>query len=655
MRALKFGLAAVAMAFAVSACSAKSGAIAPVKTTPAELEKYVEKLAAEPFKTEAKGPADLASVRDALPKAVSLTWASLDFDAATGATVLKDVKLTPADKPEIGVGISELRVWDFNTELAKARLQGQRLTETGDLARRVEATGTSLFGLETLMAPAMEAYTGAIESTVTAQLPPEVAAEMTGSMQTTLDDYEFSIGHFVFDDVKLRPYELKLAQLPPENDFAEVMPLLQSFVAVSRSFGVDTFFMHQFKGQMAMTQAGQKMSINFAADTYGIRGMRGSDTDAAFIRGVTFDMDAPTGMADASSGTVMPAMKIAGGIDYMSMEGIRLDKVAAYLARGEWPPRAEADLMSYGLINVKNEHVAINGHDVYSVGEVVVDARKWHWFIPTKVSIKTNDIVYDVKALMDFASEMERATSPGAPEATSPDGAAEPDGGPAQLIDPAIMQLLTKYGLDKPSLDFALGWDWNPNSGAAVVTTAFGLDDYMRTDLKYEGGFPTFKGVSDLIPGGFETAKGEEIGALFQKASTLKMVELNVVDEGGLDKMFALAAEAGKMMPPDQTGGVAVFANATPASLRQMASAGVYMAADQAAAMASGLKEMIVPFGTFIEKGGRVQFTLKPKTPVVLASLEERQDIRTGQVSPAQLLVEWNGKTVHTPPGPVKP
>jgi hypothetical protein len=79
------------------------------------------------------------------------------------------------------------------------------------------------------------------------------------------------------------------------------------------------------------------------------------------------------------------------------------------------------------------------------------------------------------------------------------------------------------------------------------------------------------------------------------------------------------------------------------------------MAADQAAAMASGLKEMIVPFGTFIEKGGRVQFTLKPKTPVVLASLEERTDIRTGQVSPAQLLVEWNGKTVHTPPSPVKP
>jgi hypothetical protein len=655
MRAFKFGLAALAMAFAVSACSAKSGAIAPVKTTPAELEKHVEKLAAEPFKTDAKGAADLASVRDALPKAISLTWASLDFDAATGATVLKDVKLTPADKPEIGIGISELRVWNFNTDIATARLQGQRLAETGDLARRIEATSLSIFGLDKVIAPAMNAYTSSMTDMIASGASPEVADRLAASYQTTLQDYELSIGKLVFDDVKLRPYELKLAQLPPDSEFAEAMPMIQTWAAVSRSFGVDTMFMRQFTGRLAMTTAGQEMKMTFTADAYGIRGMRGSDMDAAFMRGLAFDMDAPMGMADAAAGTAVPVMKMAGGVDYVSMEGMRLDKVAGYLAKGEWPPRTEADLMSYGLINVKNEHVAINGHDVYSVGEVVVDARKWHWFIPTKVSIKTNDIVYDVKALMDFASEMERATSSGAPEETSPDGAAEPSSGPASLIDPAIMQLLTKYGLDKPSLDFALGWDWNPTSGAAVVTTGFGLDNYMRTDLKYEGGFPTFKGVSDLIPGGFETAKGEEIGALFQKASTLKMVELNVVDEGGLDKMFALAAEAGKMMPPDQTGGVAVFANATPASLRQMASAGVYMAADQAAAMASGLKEMIVPFGTFIEKGGRVQFTLKPKTPVVLASLEERTDIRTGQVSPAQLLVEWNGKTVHTPPSPVKP
>src|SRR5262249_26229509 len=153
----------------------------------------------------AKGAADIAAVRDALPKAMSLTWATLDFDAASGATVLKDVKLTPTDAPQIGLAISELRMWDFNTDLAKARVAGQRLTESGDLARRIDAKNLSIFGLETLMGPAMDAYTGVVEKAVTSQLPPDV--DVADSLKVKLDDYDFSIGRLVFDDVKLRPYE----------------------------------------------------------------------------------------------------------------------------------------------------------------------------------------------------------------------------------------------------------------------------------------------------------------------------------------------------------------------------------------------------------------------------------------------------------------
>jgi hypothetical protein len=304
---------------------------------------------------------------------------------------------------------------------------------------------------------------------------------------------------------------------------------------------------------------------------------------------------------------------------------------------------------------MKNEHFALNGHDIYSVGEATIDARKWHWFIPTKVNFTANDIVYDVKALMDFASEM--GATGGDPylqrlEPANPDqpASATPATPP---IDPAIMQMLVKYGLDKPSLDFALGWDWNPTSGATTVNTAVGLDKYLRFDLKYDGGMPTFKGVSDLIPGGFETAKGDEIAALFSSSSTLKAVELNVADEGGLDKIFALTAEIGKTLPPDATGGVAMFANATPQSLRQMASSGVYLVAEQAEATMPGAKALIAPFGAFLEKGGKVKLTLRPKTPLPLA--DTMQKIEKGEISPEALVLQLNGKTVHTPPGPVKP
>ena len=82
-----------------------------------------------------------ASVRDALPKEVSLTWGNLSFDSATNSTLLTDVKLTPKDMPQIGLGIQELRLFDFDADFAKARLTGQRLAETAPLASRIDAKG----------------------------------------------------------------------------------------------------------------------------------------------------------------------------------------------------------------------------------------------------------------------------------------------------------------------------------------------------------------------------------------------------------------------------------------------------------------------------------------------------------------------------------
>jgi hypothetical protein len=364
-------------------------------------------------------------------------------------------------------------------------------------------------------------------------------------------------------------------------------------------------------------------------------------------------MAMPAGMTATDSGAVMPPMKMSGGLDYLTMQDVRFDKLYGYLAKGKWPPRTDTDLLSYGLITYRNANLRANDHNLISVGETSLDARGWHWFVPTKVRMQISDLVYDIKGLTDFAASVSapmqvRAADPlnaGAPATVSS----------SPLIDPAIMQLLTKYGLDRPSLDIGFGWDWNAETGAAVIDTAFGLDNYLRFDIRYDGGFPTFDGVSALIPDDPEAADGEAIGALFESASTLKAVEFNLSDEGGLEKIFALASEAGKSLPPEATGGVAIFAGATPQGLRQTASAGVYMAADQAARTAPGLKELIAPFGAFIDKGGKVKFTLKPRTPVSVADILSRDDVRTGIKAPAELLLEFNGKTVHTPPGPAKP
>jgi hypothetical protein len=629
---MRFGLgfAYLALTASLAACSGeKSGALAPLKVTPAQVEAHVTKLAGETFKAKAEGAADIAAVRDALPAAVKLSWGALNFDAASGATVLTDVKLTPADTPTIGVGIAEVRLWEFDAAFAKARLGGQRLTETAKLARRIEAKGVSLFGLETVMGSALDTYTGAVAGVVEQQAGPDAAAQVQSELAFKLDKYDVSIARIILDDVMLRPFELTLVQLPADNEFAEVMPILQSVVAVSRSFAADTVASLDMKAQMSGSQGGQPMSLDMTMASYGIRGMRGSDTDAGYFRGFTF-------LGNIAPPDAPGPIAIGSAVDLITIEGIRLDKAMGYLTRGEWPARTETDLLSAGKVVTKNQTFSMNGANLYSVGESVVEATGWHWWIPTKLRFTASDLVYDIKGFSDFMKTV------------APAPIADPDAPPPPPMDipPEVMALLTKYGLDKPSLDYTLGWNWNATSGATVIDSAFGLDNYLRFDLKYDGGLPDFKSVSDLVPDDPSKADQAAIQKVFEAKSTLKLAEFNVADEGGLAKIYGLVAEGAKLMPDDPTGGM--FANQTPESIRTLASNGTYMLAEQAGQMVPKLKELIAPYGAFLAKGGKVKTTLKPKTPLAIVSTMTA--VEKGELSPEQLVEQLNATTVHTPP-----
>jgi hypothetical protein len=634
MRALHLGLAALALGAILSGCSGgKSGALEPLKTTPAQAEAHIAKLFAEPFKGEATAATDLASVRDALPKEIALTWESLTFDAASGATVLTNVKLAPADMTNIGLGIDEIRLWDFDADFAKARLAGQRLSETARLARRIEAKGLAVFGLETLMAPMTEmSATAGLAVTEPFIDPflagdPDLAAEIRASAQVSLDSYEIGAASLIFDDVMLRPFELKPVQLPPDNDFAEAMPFLQGYAAAWRTLAFDTVAAKDATLKYAMTQMGQRIELDMSADTYGVRGMRGGDMDVAVMRGASIGGSMPN-PADPSA--VVP---ISMRLDHFAFEGVRFDKLYRYLAIGEWPPRTDTNLMSYGRLQLTDGAIAIGGQTLMTLGESIIDLRDFHWFIPSKARFSANDLVYDFNGFIGFIEDM-----------TAGDSALEG-------IDPAMLDVLRRYGLDKASFDMAFGWDWNPSSGAATIDGTFGLDGYMRFDAKFSGALPTFKGVSDLIPDGFETADGDAIGQLFASVSNLKLIEANIVDEGGLDKGFALAVELGKMMPIEP-GQPDFFANQSPESLRQLAVAGVYALRDQAAREIPQLRALLSPFGAFVEKGGKVKIAFKPARPLGAALIE---DIQVGNVAPADLLKDVT--VTHTPPagGPVKP
>ena len=104
-----------------------------------------------------------------------------------------------------------------------------------------------------------------------------------------------------------------------------------------------------------------------------------------------------------TEGPMAPAMNMAYSIGYLGMEDLRFDKLYGYMAKGVTPPRTEADLLSYGKYDFENQKLTIGGKDIMTVGAASLDARDFHWFIPTKITTSAKDAVFDIAAMMEMA------------------------------------------------------------------------------------------------------------------------------------------------------------------------------------------------------------------------------------------------------------
>src|SRR5690606_28006394 len=110
------------------------------------------------------------------------------------------------------------------------------------------------------------------------------------------------------------------------------------------------------------------------------------------------------------------------------------------------------------------------------------------------------------------------------------------------------VEMMKRHGLSKPNMNFAFGWNWNADNGDARLNLSLGGEGLINVDAKYEGGFPSYKAVTDLVPADPSRANMQALSRLFSDQSKLKLVEINLADNGGLGKIFALAADMGQQM-----------------------------------------------------------------------------------------------------------
>jgi hypothetical protein len=663
----------IAVAFAavlglgLAACSqGGSGAISAIDVDPKSVEAHVTKLAGEAFKGTATAAADIESLRAALPAEVAVSWGGLSFDAATGSTLLTAVKMTPKDNTEVGVSIDELRLYDLDVDLLKARLTGQRLTESGPLARRIDAKNVSAFGLATLMNGMMgAAYEGFSDGVM---LPPEdgIPAEPANplkfqpadptatapegwppgtepelgfpeddfsfDMSSTIERYEVSAGRVIIDDIVLKPYQVAPAPAAAANaddPMASFMSVLQMFAAFNQSFGIDTAAYLDVKGGLSMTQFGETMSTDVAIKSLGARGMRGGDTDAMYMRGLTYTA---TG---ASMG--MP-MDMTYAVDLYTMEDFRLGKVMDYLAKGVLPPRTETNLMSLGIWRSQAESFKLGAKEFYTVAESMFDGSGFHWFIPTKLAASGKGMSLDVGGLIEYAQQ--------ASSAIMGDTGDDPFSAEQLAAQSAEMQqmiaTLNKHGLSKIAGDYNFGWNWNAGNGEAKLELGFDGKDLLKFNTKYEGGFPSFKAVSDLIPDNIEATDQEALANVFTTSTSLKLIEFNIEDKGGLPKIYGLM---GDFAPVMGMGAEPMTAE----NVRTMASSGLKT---MAAAVSQDIPEipgLLNPIAAFLELGGKLRLAIQPATPMPFSSFETvMTGAMMGSSTPSQIIKDLGVKSEHT-------
>lgn len=590
MRLVRTLFAALAVSCALASCNkpaSKPEAGAPasdqfvLSPAVADLEKALAPLRSQPFKLDGAKASDIAPVIAALPKTVSVKFEKQDFDAASGATVLSKVSISSTDWPGATLTIDELRLWGLNADLATARLGGKRLEEPGPLARRIEAKGVATVGLDKAMTKMMGA------------MMKEMGAGARTEAAVTVDKYDFTVSHVVLDNVALRPFLLKPMTLKADNPLKNAMPALQTYAAWLNAFKLDAALYDGMNVDFEMTEGGSKLSEKIAVATSGLTGMDGAGFAASVARNETFSI--------SMSGGPFGDKPIAfdGKADVATMENLRLAKAAGYLATGAMPPRTETDLLSLGVTRLGPITASVAGKPLFEMKQSSFDGSGFYWLIPTKLSFDVKGLTYHIDNLLEAADK------------------ARGDGGPP-TFPPEQIATLKKYGLDAPSLDMSGSWTWDPKAGGAQVATSFRLAGWDKVDAKMDAGFPSFADVSAQIPetGSPSKAQQQALSAMFSDKSLLRALSLDILDEGGVDKGFNLAADLmNSGAPKDQTKSAKALRDET-----------VNMVNSQASEMKDNLpllSAVMGAFGRFLATPTPLHIAINPAPPVPFGEFEK--------------------------------
>ena len=595
-------------------------------------------LSEDAFNLDGAAEADLTAISEALPDLFSISWDAKAFDEASGATVLQGLKITIATDPEFGLQAEEAEIWGLNSDLIAARLRGERLAETGLAFNRLEARNVSYFGA----AGAMNTLFDAFEDTI---------REDTGEDYTIdVETFEASTAEMVLSNVSLRPFELE----PVSDAFFErlgladedlsqkeieqkemglsALRLLQHVLAVSRSFSVEQGASYDTTASVAMNQTGMNQTVEVSWDFYGYEGLSGLDLDRAVL--VDTRQVQSTEMTDetgefAEIGLEDFSYDQVETTAFMSYEGVKLDKLASFLVRSEFPMMDEKDLLSLGTWEARDYTLTLNEGDLFEADRVFLDAQDFAWLIPEDLTLEMTGAEIEAEALGEFIVAI-----------MPMDEADEEAVDFKDKLEEAVSKL-EEHGLKTIPFDTSFNASWDETSGETGFSfsmTSEGFGDGLATldiTMPDYGALQAASQAEEIEP-----ALEDALEAAF----AFRGARFYEEDLGGYDKLFGYMIAIGKLYPNEGWG-----ATLSGMDVQQMRSfiatmirSGKGMAAQELPQAADWLESMALYYQT---SGGSLDIRVEPPEAITMPYFEGLGS----QSDPEEIVEDFGISVTHTP------
>ncbi len=619
--------------------AAKPSASSNLTTDLGEFDDLLNK----PFSIDGASEADLSDLVAALPAYASIEWETKSFDANSGATVFKDLSIGFGEAEKFGLNFEEAKVWGLETDLLEARLQGERLSESGAIYTRLDGKNMSYFGAAEAMNRTFALFLDQIEE----DFPPEFTL--------SVDEFESVTERVVSTNASLLPWELVLAPAELLSDIDEdaqstlldVMHLGQHLIAVTRSIGYDDMVLSKTKGRFAMTQPGAVSEVDMAFEFAAYRGARGFDLASAIVRGGSTSQtntyqDVDFGGDEFENVAFSPfpdGFTMAQEANYASsrIADIRLDKLMGFLARAELPDMEERDLLSLGQAEILDYTVKLDEGEILSAERFFVDMTNFEWFIPSQLEFTIEGATLRPGEFsgifLDIFEAGMRSTAIDEPEMQQEfDLVME---GIGKAID-----LLPQHGLDQIPFDTTFKGNWDADAGPTDTMISFDSDGFGAQLFEIDLNLPTYEMAktiynSDDPEAAFETA--------FEETFAFNSLRWKETDKGGFDKLFGFAHALGKEYP-DQGWG-AVLGSMEPAQMRAYLGTTMRFAKAEATREFPQAADWIEAYARYLESGGSFEFVAAPPQPITMELIESYDD---RDPEPEEMVEIFGLKVTHT-------